>query len=237
MIGTLQAGGLGRTTRLKGPTYFNQVLHLSGDGVVGSSNFYDASRYRHPSSGVGTCTISSTQKKLGPTSLRHPGTNACLWGDYAEYSLTTVDWWFGTFIYFDAAGTRQLFAGQIASSAANTTCSFLLEKTADNKMRGFCCSGAAVIGDVTGTISLSASTWYWVTYGREGSTFKVYVDAVADGTASSASSINDSASSLAVGGCGDYTSLRLAGYTDETIFEVGQYRGDIAVPTMQFPEW
>lgn len=239
MIGVgfgLQQGGFGRLGR---PRYLglpNMQFILHGDGVSGAAGFVDSSPKKRAPTLV-SLLHSSAQKVFGPTSIVSTGSgNALSYADSADFTLGTSNWWLGAFVRFDAAGTQQFVCGQCDSAGNNTSLSVSLRRTSGNRMRGLCASGSSVIGDVTGTVAISATTWYWVTYGREGSTFRLYVDGVADGTASSASSINDSSNRFTWGGLGEITTGGLAGYLDDCVFEVGVYRGNMARPAFAFPD-
>lgn len=234
MITNLSAGlGLSGRPRVTSANLAVFVLH--GDGTSGAAGFIDSSKAgRSPA--LTSALHSDTQKKFGPTSINYSGSpNGVSYSDSADFSLGTANWWSGAWVRFNAAGTQNHMWGQCDSAGSNTSLSLSVRRTSGNRFRGLCASGSSVIGDVTGTIAVAANTWYWVTYGRDGTTFRLYVNGVADGTATSSSSINNSSNRFTWLGLGEITSGGIVGYLDEGILEVGVYRGNMAVPSFPYP--
>jgi hypothetical protein len=223
-------GGLGRGLRPKDPYFHLVAALLHAESPPGSTTgFVDHSAYRHSVTGG---NANSTTIAFGSSSTAYADM-----ADHSAFTLGTSDFTVDCWFRFNGTGTQYFLAGQLDSGAANTSISFLVQRTAANKIRAFCCSGASVIGDITGTTSVTTGTPYFVRYGRTGSSFALYLNTASEGTASSSASVNDSANKLAVGRGGEYTGVPLNGYWDDFRLTVGLWRGaPSAVPSNPFAD-
>lgn len=214
----------------------NPVLLLHCNGSNGSTTFTDSSPYGRTQSAANSATISTSQSKFGGASLTMAGSGKGVqFADFTQLTLGTQDWWVGFFYRFGTAGTRQILTGQSDSGGSNSSVSFFVEKTTLDRLRFVCCNGSTAVIDTTpGSGSLSTNTWYWVTAGREGTTFRIAVDGVGYSVATSSATLNDSSQPLAVGSGGDINGVALNGFIDEYIMEVGEYRGLMTTPTGEF---
>lgn len=240
MSGTQQAllagGGGGAATD---PHFASVAILLHGDGTNGTTAFVDSSSHGRTHDAASSSTISTSQSKFGGASISvaASGGAGVRYLDDTEFTLGSADFTFECFVYFNDTGALRYLMGQCASSGANTSSSISVERTAGNRIRSTACSGSSIVVDITGTIAITNNTWYYIAFGRDGNTFRQFVDAVADGTASYSGSINDSSDRLGVGCLGDFLSSPLNGFIDEYRLTTGVYRNiaSLGVPAAAFP--
>lgn len=230
---------LGRGLRPKNQNFVRVVLQLHAESPPGATTgIVDHSQYRHAISVGSGSSASEAQFKFHRASFRIGGAGGLTILDHAAFTLGTSDFAFMGWFRFDSTGTQMHMAGQCDNAGANTSLSFSLRKTSGDRIRGFCCSGSSVIGDITGSTAIAADTWYFVAYGREGTTFRLFVNDTSQGTATSSASVNDSSNPLGVGMLGAVTGS-MTGYLDEVSFVVGSWV-DIAAlgpPVNPFGDW
>lgn len=227
------------------PNFSQVVLLLKGEGANNSQTIADSSSFNRTQFATNsTAQVSTSFAKFGTGSVAvniAGGGGGLSYADSTDFTLGTSDWTIQGFIYIPTLPSAvTYFAGQGPSNGANTGISFYLWIDSSNRINADCCSGAGDIGTIAGTTTLSAATWTYFAYGRTGSTFNLYVGtsgtATSQGTASSASSINNSSSALLLGSLGEYTNNKASVYFDEFRMTVGTYRSDIAtVPTATYP--
>jgi hypothetical protein len=218
------------------PSFRQLLLHL--DGTNGSTTFTDSSPVGRVQTAANSATISTAQSKFGGASLTMSGSGKGVQFNFNDIVLAKQDWWIGFWYRTGSTGTRQLLVGQCDSGGATATSSFVMEKTAANRLR--CVVGHNGTGGLSdlnpGAGSLpAANTWTWLTLGREGDIFRSAVDGVAFSTNSPGNvTVNSSTQPFAVGNWGDVTGTALNGFIDELIFEVGVYRGLDTPPAAPF---
>lgn len=184
------------------------------------TGFEDTSRYNRTATVGGNAAIDTGTYKYGPGACVFDGT-----GDYVQFSDST-DFTLGTgdftvqfWTRFNSvAASTQYLAGQSASSGLNTTISFAIIKTSSNKIEGFCCNGSSVIGQCTGTTTVTTGVWYHVAYVRYNTGFAMYVNGISEATAASALALNDATNALSIGRLGEFTSSTTNGWIDDFQF-------------------
>jgi hypothetical protein len=218
--------------------FFAQVaLLLHMEGTEGGALFPDSSSNGFTPASVTTNTTTATQFKFGLRSMNCASGGGVRFADDADFSLGTGDFTIEAFVRFNDTGASRWIAAQCDSSSSNTSLSFAIERTSGNKIEASCCSGSSSIGLVTSSSSVTSGVWYYVAYCRDGTTFRLFIDAVAEGTATSSSSVNDSANQLAIGNLGERNLNAMIGWIDEFRLTVGVYRdiASLGVPTAAFP--
>jgi hypothetical protein len=175
----------------------------------------------------GNAQIDTAQSMFGGSSCVFDGT-----GDYVDTPASpdfnlgtddfTIEWW----IRFSSVAGTQRIAGQSDNTGASTSASVSILKTApaDPKFQALSLSGGSVIGSCTGTTTVVVDTWYHVAYQREVTLFTLFVDGVAEATATSASSINSSVNKFSIGRLGELNSDFVAGWVDDFRFTKGVAR-------------
>lgn len=218
------------------PSFNSVVLALRGEGPNGAAWVGNSANNVNGASSLAGCTVSTAQFNRGRASLAFTGTSSgALFGDSAAFSLGTSDFTAEMWVRFSAAPASSTYlCGQSPSSGANANSNFVIEKTAANRLRGVCYTGAgSLIGDVVGTTTVTTGVWYHVAYVRQGSTFTLYVNGVAEGAASSSASVIDSTAQFGVGRSGEFTSGFHNGNIDDFRLTVGvaRYTANFTPPT------
>ena len=200
------------------PLYKNTTLLLQADDAAnGAQNntFLDSSS----NSFIITRNGNTTQGSFTPFS-QSPG----WWGNYFDGSsgistADSADFTFGSgnftiqcWVFSTVGGSLQWLAGQGASNAANTSISFAIQKTANNKLNPSVFTGGTQY-QITSTGDLLANQWVHIAFVRDGNTCRLYINGVQDGTVSvTGVTVNDSSNQVAIGQLGEYVTNRYTGY-------------------------
>jgi hypothetical protein len=166
----------------------NTVLALHFDGVNNQTTTVDSSCYGHPVSFVGNAKLSSLQKKFGFTSLLLDGS-----GDYITTPFTedldfgsgnfTVEFW----VYLNST-TRQYFFGPGTDSASHYGLGLDYNSVTTQKLGLWVSSNGStwdIINADGGGNGIGASiptqnVWHHIAVVRNGNSWVVYLDGVAD---------------------------------------------------------
>ena len=200
------------------PLYKNTTLLLQADdaGNAAQNNiFLDSSS----NSFAITRNGNTTQGSFTPFS-QAPGR----WGNYfdgssgistadsADFTFGSGDFTIQCWVFSTVGGSLQWLAGQGASNAANTSISFAIQKTANNKLNPSVFTGGTQY-QITSTGDLLANQWVHIAFVRDGNTCRLYINGVQDGTVSvTGVTVNDSSNQVAIGQLGEYVTNRYTGY-------------------------
>lgn len=241
--GLLAAAG---RRRKAGPTlgdpYWGQVkLLLHGDGADGSTTFTD--QRSHVFTANGNAQIDTAQSKFGGAAMLFDGTGDWIdTPDHADFSLGTSSFTIECWARFNAVPASTAFlCAQCDTGGTGGSTSFAIRKEDTNKIRAFCNNGFTLIGDITGTTTVSTGAWYHLAYVRSGSTFRLYVNGIQEGPSPTdvvdARSVNDSANKLALGRAGEFNGSYFNGWIDEFRMTVGtaRYAANFTPPDAAFP--
>lgn len=189
----------------------------------------------------GNAQLDTAQFKFGTASGLFDGTGDYITTpDHADFDIGSGDFTLEMFVRFNAGlGSRQFLCGQGNSSGNGNLC-FGIEKTAADVMRAVCFSdtGTTEAGACVGATSVTTGVWYHLAYTRSGSDFRLFLDGDEDASASSAATINNSTSVLAIGRLGLLNALYLNGWMDEFRFTKGvaRYTSNFTPPSAAFPD-
>jgi Concanavalin A-like lectin/glucanases superfamily len=140
--------------------------------------------------------------------------------DSVDFTLDAFDFSFEFYFWKDfVIGTEGNICGQRAGvGGANSTRSFNIDFDTAGHVRGLVYQGSTEIA-CTGTTVFGISTnYHHVSFNRQGSTLRLFIDGVLEATNTIAGSINDSSGFFALGQDGDDTASRYKGYLDEFTF-------------------
>jgi len=207
-------------------------------------NFQDAGIYDRTGKNnlmtVGNAQIDTTEKKYGTGSMKFGGS-----GDYLKGRVTpsvdfgSGDWTVESWINLSAINKFN----NIVSFGRDQASGLSFDLSDSNRLR--------VMGQIDGSwtvvaqgaTGLSADTWYHVAFVRNGSSFKIYLDGIEDGSGTNSGSItdptSDADSALRVG----YwyilagTFRYFSGYIDDLRVTKGvaRYTSDFTPPPMLLP--
>ena len=217
------------------PFWANVVALLHFDGTNGSTVFTDAKG--HTFTAVGAAALSTAQQKFGSASLALNGTNSAI------VSATSTDWEFGAGNF-----TIELFARPAIAVVARME---LLERWTSNIgwgmqimdtgfLRAFIQS-PAVNGGVAvlvgpGATTVTHNTWHHVALVRDGSTMRLFLDGVSQGTAAFAGTLATVSEPLNIG-YDNSGSRWVNGNLDALRITKGvaRYTGNFTPPDSPFP--
>lgn len=198
---------------------------------------------------AGTCTvavtgspsISSVASKFGGNSLFFPttGGNYLTLSPYANFNFNgdfTVECWINPSARTDGDGYQTIFSHDNGGIASTIQCVALYWTRSTGKLLlGVGHSNA----NITGTAVLNANTWHHVAVTRQGSTYRIFVDGILDGTSTYATNFSDSGFGTYIGKI-NYSDRGanfeyFGGYIDDfRITNVCRYTKSFAVPTSAF---
>lgn len=198
------------------------LLHCSEDPLAG--NPIDYSSYARVPASITGFTYETTTYKFGGSAYAFGG-GVIAYTDAAEFELGTSDFCFEGWFWPTLSVARMFLGGQCEASGLGTTTSFYVVRNADKTVSAGCNNGGTTIGECNSIGTMEEGAWMHVAYVRNGSSFTLYLDGVADGTASSSASVNNSIGQLSVGRFGSYTGDGgYVGYLDEIRMSIGTPR-------------
>ena len=222
----------------------------SADGIYGidvytrllahfDNNLTDSSFYARTitSTGAGS-TRSAVQSKFGGYSQKFDGTTAYLsFPNTTLYDFSgdfTIDCWIYTGDKSLDTQYREIWNNGTSSASANW-----MGLTINNSTGGLYFITADTVR-ITGTTDVSNSAWHHVAISRTGSSIKLFVDGVQDGsTYTSSQDFKRTTGSFYLGIYADtLTTGRWNGYIDEFRIScgIGRYTGTFSVPTAAYTE-
>lgn len=215
------------------------LLHF--DGSNGSTSFFDDSAYGHAITANGDAQISTTQKKVGRSSLALDGT-----GDYLSISSppeSLVKWFDGDYtleawVYLAGNPTNGAngHSTLIGNSFLDSNGEYWSFGPLNNRtVRFYYWNGAQ--NSVTTSTALNLSEWYHLAFVKNGSNIKIYIN----GIESASQAVSGTPTS---GSAGPFTIGRVTntgafnGYVDELRIVRGEalYTSNFTPRTSPFPD-
>lgn len=181
-------------------------------------------------------TFDSINYKFGGYSIRYTSASSQYtdWVDSADWATGTGDFYYDFWFRRASSGVSQNICGQGDTAAFSTLSHYCLFST--NTLRFGCAVGSSSYTiDSTGTIT--DSNWHHVRAGRDGSTIRLFIDGVQQGSGTAISgSVNDVAYPLAIGRIGSTNNTYFDGNIDEFVFVKGASPGstNFTPPTLQY---
>lgn len=211
------------------------LLHL--DGTSGTQSFTDSSGYASSvvSSG-GLAVLSDAQAKFGPTSF----TGGCVLAYRAAHLvLDTGDWTVEFWLYRSPSSANELLVN-MAFNAGYYAFRLLWDHAAQGlQMRCYSAGGTpAQVVEVLSVDGAADNTWHHVAMVRDGSTFRLFLNGVLQGTDTYADALFDGTDVALQLGAFASGAFATVGYIDEVRVTKGvaRYSGNFAPPTAAFPE-
>lgn len=197
------AGGIDVYTKL--------LYHLNGTN--GSTTFLDSSGNGHDVNTVnGNAQVSTTSPKFGTGSLLLDGSgDSIVTASHSDFNLSnndfTIDFWIKK---SDVNTAQQIFAfGNTGGFSAVTA---YINTAKINVLAST--SGSAYEISISGGISVVANTWTHIAIVRSGSSFKLFVQGVADNTATNAGALVPTNAQIYIGS-NQLSTFFFAGNIDE----------------------
>jgi len=221
---------------------YNSVNENTQSLVAWCWDFEGSSRSAHTITASGNAQHSTTQKKIGTTSLKFDGTDDFLSvADSAVFDLTTnsdltIEFWF----YCGSQGdTYPSIMGSATSSwSTNSNVVRIGPNGTNNKLEFYHYSGDGATPMLTSTTTVTNSAWHHGAIVREKATWTLYLDGTSEDTYTGTNPDTDLSDngSLFIGKNGwDGTSGDFVGYLDEIrISAVARYKSNFTAPTKEF---
>jgi hypothetical protein len=205
------------------------VTAISGTGLL--TNFTNAGIYdaavQNNAITVGNSQTSISQYKWSPTSMRFDGTGDWLTAiDGPQLQLGTGDFTIDGWVYLSATGA---IYGILSKGTATTGWS--VNVTVLNKLQF-----SYTASNLTGSTTLSASTWYYFAVVRSGSAtgnLKLYLNGTADATSGGAVTDSFTQTNTLYVGADRVGGSALNGYLQDV--RITRYARTITTPTAAFP--
>ena len=214
----------------------NTSLLVRGD----TGAFYDLSNVGNPESGTGSATVTTQVKKFGNESSSFNGTNAYISvPSSTALNLSSGDWTIECWVYWTGANAGATFLDK-DGVAASTYPSYQIVVNGSGFVRAAVGSGnsTAYIQILTSSTLLTANTWTFVTFVKNGTTLTLYQAGTNVASATQTGSIVDGGKALNVGyATGQPASSYMSGYLDDIRITKGvaRYTANFTPPTATFP--
>lgn len=220
-----------------GDPFFSSVsLLLLGNGTNGSTTIVDSSPSPKTMTAVGDAKISTAQSKFGGASILFDGS-----GDYlstpnnAAFNLQSTSFTIEAWVYLTTNNAASNHC--IASNYQNSANGWALQTGSSGKM----CFNASGDGfDITGTTTLSTSTWYHVAVSGSAGSIKLFINGIQEGsTYTGATSLNSTAITTVGGLWAGALFNTFFGYIDELRItkDVARYTSNFTPPTEQLSDY
>lgn len=223
-----------------GDRYFSDVVVLlHGEGVDASTTITDSSSIGRVFTASGNAQIDTAQYKYGGASILFDGT-----GDYvstvdvADLEIGAQDFTLEGFFRWDVDGSAfQLLAGKWISSGNQRSYGVFRDGSGNDLELLISNNGSTTTTKITVDWNPVLSTWYHVAVDFDGTTYRLYVDGVVLGTATTLISTFDGTAGFSVGAQGDGVS-EFDGWADEVRLTIGtaRYAGAFTPPERSFPD-
>jgi len=230
-------GGVGAP--VVGDPYFDSVMVLlHGEGADASTTITDSSSVGRTFTVNSNAQIDTAQFKYGSASIKFDGVNdVVIATDAADLEIGAQDFTIEGFFRWSSDVLPQILVGKWQTSG-NLKSYALFRNTSASEIQLILSSDGS-----TSTIKIAAnwnpvlSTWYHIAADFDGTTYRLYVDGVVVGTATTAVVLHDNTSSFSVGGQPDAT-FDFGGWADEVRLTIGtaRYVGAFTPPTEAFPD-
>lgn len=226
---------------MAGDPYFSSVaLLLHMDGVNGASVFTDSSSYAHAMEAVFGGTTSTAQKLFGTASYNVAAGSVVATPAAAELQLGASNFTIEFAVRINSGspdGTLLL----LPTTGSPTPCSIVYSNSYVVTVAGTDDSNTPVYSIPT-LAGLSTNTWHRLALQRSGTTFTLFLDGVAQGTATSAATLatftHDSSLNRGLSIGGRIGSSYLDGYIDEfRLTRLARYTGNYTPATEAFPDF
>lgn len=199
---------------------------LHGDGTNNSTTITDSSLLASNWTVAGNAKLSTGTKKFGTASISTDGTSGTYVRAASNITLSAdfcIEFW----VYFNSVPADQpIFDFRNASNTSNLA---VITTPATIKFGVFNPS-------ITGTTTISTSTWYHVAVTRSGSSVRLFINGTQEGsTATSSTSFGATQPTLAARNLND---LPVNAFWDDVRITVGaaRYTSNFTAPTAAFPD-
>ena len=208
------------------PHWDYNTLVLPFDGVDGSTSFIDESNIGNSLGAVGSAQIDTAQSKFGVSSLLVDASGDAVTASIANSGFGTYDWTIECWVRMRAgsSGTRGIFCKRGSTALFRHVVMFV---TASDTIQCLATTTNALWQvNFTSTTALTDETWHHIAYVRKGNVFTLYIDGVADGTATVSGAIAEDGNGMGIGAVDTTGASSFDGWIDDFRVTVGVARYD-----------
>lgn len=231
-----QRGAIDAAAGATDPNFANVVALVGNNNAAdGTTTITDQAGAAHTFTAVGNAAFSNLQAPTGmTTSIKFDGT-----GDYLS-SVTSADWKFGTgdytieaYCYITGVGGGGYGMISQCANAASWASGWTADLVSSSGLKNECYLNGGQIAVATNAMSTSA--WHHFAQTRSGTTVRLFIDGVQDGSGTSAADLQP-ATDLWIGGSTD-GSYNVTGYLASVRITKGvaRYTGNFTPPTLPLP--
>jgi hypothetical protein len=217
------------------PNFATVEALLGFEGADASTTFTDESPDTRTFTPSGNAQIDTAQFKFGTASGLFDGTGDFLTqSNDAAFSLVSGDVTIEAWVRISATGKLHCIASKRPSVGAAEWDLFI---NASQQIQFLTYASGSAIGNAVGSTAISTGVWYHVAATREGSTMRVFLDGVLDGSATQTGTVQSSTQAFLVGRSAFNTTRDFQGWMDEFRFTSGvaRYTTSFTPPTAAFP--
>lgn len=224
----IQMGAAGE----RDPNFANVELLLHGDGTSGSTTITDSSPDNKTVTVVGNAQIDTAVKKFGTGSIQFDGD-----GDELTYTAPALsgDFTFEAFVYPESQvdSFPQVFAPVSDATVGNRV---ILSYDTSTYVDKFSCRVGS--NHIVASSTSSTGQFYHIAVVRSGSTIKMYIDGVSQGSQTFSTSVSSRTSYIG-GNSGIGSDTYFKGYIDDFRFTngVARYTSNFTAPIAPFPNF
>lgn len=228
--------GLISSPGVPGNDAFTKIL-LHMDGSNGGTTFTDVNAGGSPHTWTpSSATTSASAAKFGPTSML-TASGYITTPDHADFTIGSGDFTIDFWINPNGTTGYQGLCGQSDSLGNLASVSVYMWRDASNRILAL--SVAAGVGggaSLASTATLTGSSWSHLALVKSGTSLKLYIDGVNDGSATyPILGVNDSSRPWTIGRAGDVAGASSC-YIDEFRFSVGiaRWTSNFTPPAAQY---
>ena len=228
---------LGTFLYFESDPYFSSIsLLLHGGGSNGSTTITDSSPTPKTVTAIGNAQISTAQSKFGDTSIVFDGSGYYLSiPNNAAFNLQSTSFTIEAWVYLTTNNAASNHC--IVSNYQNSANGWALQTGSSGKM---CFNASGDAPDITGTTTLSTSTWYHVAVSGSAGSIKLFINGIQEGsTYTGATSLNSTAITTVGGLWAGALFNTFFGYIDELRITngVARYTSNFTPPTAAFTDF
>jgi hypothetical protein len=213
------------------PNFADVSLLLHGDGANGSTTITDNSPSPKTVTAVGNAQISTAQSKFGGASIAFDGTGDWLQASFSP-AIGTGNFTIEAWIYINSLASLAPLC--CLGDGANAD-GLLIYVTTGGRISAFGSNGVIATGS---TQTVSATTWTHLAVTRSGSSLKLFVNGINDGTATNSANLSNGLTQIGRELYNNATGAQLNGYIDDLRITKGiaRYTANFTPPTAAFPD-
>ena len=217
------------TAPLTAITNTSLLLNFTNGGIIDNAMMNDLET-------VGNAQISTTQSKFGGASISLDGTGDWLIGPASPNLVANGDFTVEAWVYMNAnSGSHTIV--NYSNASGQTQWALLVGSFVSGKASFYWVNTSPTGFNATGTTTIPTGQWVHLAGTREGTTLRIFVNGVLEGTTTASGSVRSQSSPLLVVGQSGIGTETFNGYIDDLRVTKGyaRYTTSFTAPTAPFP--